>query len=489
MARLLIIDDDVELCHALRRIFAETGHDVHLSHSLEDGLEKASKMGADVVFLDVRMNKENGLEYLPHLKKVVSRPEVVVMTGHGDADSAERAIQGEAWDYIQKGAGLDSLVQVLGNVLEYRRRKPPSDLPEDVRRQGIVGGSPAIESCLALAARAARTETNVLIQGETGTGKEMFARFIHENSPRADKNFVVVDCGSLPKTLAESLLFGHAKGAYTGAHRSETGLIRHAHGGTLFLDEVGELPLGLQKAFLRVLEERRFRPIGDVEEVESDFRLVSATNKDLSRMVDEGRFREDLLFRLRAVTIHLPALRDRVDDIKLLAEAHVERLSRAARLEAKTLSPMFIKTLEAYSWPGNIRELNHALESVFAEARDEPIFFDRHLPAAIRVAAARSAFARLKPEDRPEPCPGRSLRVVHPVRDKEPEGGPGAEEPLKWQDFRRIAVENAERSYLADILARSGGEVKKASALSGLSIPRLYELLRKYRLTARTGSE
>lgn len=497
MAKILVIDDDVAICTTLERIFREQGHEVACVHTLDEGLEKAIKMGPDAVFLDVCFSPGNGLEYLPLLRTVPSRPEVIVITGYANPDSAERAIKADAWDYIQKPASMDSLVLALENAIQYRRQKLLSDPVDKLNRRGIVGRSPALNNCLSLAARCAKNDSHVLIYGETGTGKEMFARLIHENSPRADRNFVVVDCGSLPKTLAESLLFGHAKGAYTGAHKAETGLVRHAHQGTLFLDEVGELPLTLQKAFLRVLEERRFRPIGEVDEVESDFRLISATNKDLARMAAEGKFREDLLFRLQAVTIHLPALRDRVDDIKLLVEDFIEREAKRTGFPRKKLTPMFLKDLESYPWPGNVRELQHAMESVFAEAQDEPLFFARHLPASIRASLARSAFTKKESPATPaaptmsesyaaeeEALTAREVALVAGEAPKGPEFM-----PIKWQDFRRTMVEDGERRYLVELLAMTEGEVKRAAALSGLSAPRLYELLRKHRITSRYSTE
>ena len=258
----------------------------------------------------------------------------------------------------------------------------------------MVGNCAAIRKCLDIMAEAAQSDASVLIVGETGTGKEVCARAIHDNGPMAARNFVVVDCASLPDTLVESVLFGHEKGAFTGADRSQEGLIRQAHGGTLFLDEIGELPFGLQKTFLRVLQERRFRPVGGKWEVESNFRLVAATNRDLGKLAAEGYFRTDLLFRLTAFTIELPALRERRDDIRDLAVYYMMKICERYTIGTKGFSPEFLEALRAYEWPGNVRELINAMERAIASARHEPTLYPNHLPTEIRAKIARSSVLR-----------------------------------------------------------------------------------------------
>ncbi len=313
-------------------------------------------------------------------------------------------------------------------------------------------------------AQAANSEANVLIIGETGTGKELFANAIHLNSPREERNFVVVDCASLPETLVESTLFGHEKGAFTGAVKSHDGLVKQADGGTLFLDEVGELPLAVQKSFLRVLEGRRYRPVGGKSEKESDFRLVAATNRNLDRMVKDGRFRQDLLYRLRSVTIDLPALQNRTDDIKDLAIYFMSKFCERYGVGTKGFSPEFIETLMTYSWPGNVREVANTMENLLTTTEDDPILFPKHLPTPIRVEVTRASVGRKEDED----------DIQNETVSIQPIG------PLK--DFRETAITQAERSYLKSLMAYTDWDIKESCSVSGLSRPRLYALLKKYQI-------
>jgi two-component system NtrC family response regulator len=333
--------------------------------------------------------------------------------------------------------------------------------------------------CLDLVAKSAKSRANVLVTGETGTGKELFARAIHANSNRRDNNFVVIDCGALPETLMESILFGHVKGAYTGAHRTEDGLIRHAHKGTLFLDEIGELSPQAQKVFLRVLQEKKLRPVGSSEEVESDFRLVAASNRDLEAMVEKGEFRNDLLFRLRSIHIHLPPLRERQGDVKEIAIHYLRVLAESHMVGLKGIYPEFFDILEAYRWPGNVRELYSALEWTMAQALDEPTLFSRHLPANIRAQVARVNFEENEKEEKKE--------KINIDGDKEAvfSNLDFSEDIPLWQDFRKNVIEEAEKQYLSRLMVHTDYDVKKASELSGLSQPRIYELLRKYKISTK----
>jgi two-component system NtrC family response regulator len=358
VANILIIDDDEEMCYALSRMFGPQGHYANCAGSIAQGLEQTGSGNIDVVFLDVRMPDGNGLEALPHIQTSPSAPEVIIITGFGDADGAEIAIKSGAWDYIEKGCSTREMSLPLLRALEYRKQKQHAREGAKsimaLKRDGIIGASPKLTDCLDLLAQAAASETSVLITGETGTGKELFARAIHANSSRAKGPFIVVDCAALPETLVESVLFGHEKGAFTGADKSSEGLVRQAGGGTLFLDEVGELPPTTQKSFLRVLQEHRFRPVGSKKELESDFRLVAATNRNMDKMAQEGHFRDDLLFRLKSFVIELPALRERSEDIRELARHHIDRFCEKYGLTPKGFSPEFLDTLKAHPWPGNI---------------------------------------------------------------------------------------------------------------------------------------
>jgi len=309
-------------------------------------------------------------------------------------DEAELAIKSGAWDYLEKPASFEILKLPIIRALEYRAERK-SEKPQFVlKRNGIIGDSPKITSCLELMAQAAGSNVNVLITGETGTGKELFAKAVHYNSSRAKRNFVVVDCTSLPETLVESVLFGHERGALTGADRSREGLIKQADGGTLFLDEIGELPFLIQKRFLRVIQEHRFRSVGGSQEIESDFRLVAGTNRDLEGMVRERRFREDLFHRLRTLIIELPPLRELLEDIKELTVFYMSSLCERFGIESKGASPEFWDVVTAYKWPGNVRELIQALEKALLSAKDEPILFPKHLPTYIRIQVARNSFPK-----------------------------------------------------------------------------------------------
>ena len=463
MAKVLIIDDDVVMCEMLSNMVSRTGHDPSSAHTLKEGMRKITSGLYDIVFLDIRMPDGSGLDILPKIREISSPPpEVIIMTGYGDPDGAELAIKNGAWDYIEKPSSIKEMMLPFLRALQYREEKKARKPAVALKWEGIIGSSPRMKQCFDILAQAANSDASVLIMGETGTGKELFARAIHENSPRANKNFVVVDCTALPKTLVESTLFGYEKGAFTGADKDQDGLVRQAHGGTLFLDEVGELPLVIQKAFLRVLQEHCFRPVGSKRELESDFRLVAATNRNLEEMVDAHHFRRDLLFRLQTFVIDLPPLRARKEDIRELVMYHIAKLSARYGIGTKGFAPEFLDSLIAYEWPGNVRELVNAVERALTMARQEPTLFAKHLPTNIRVSLARAALTKEQPpapkEEAPAPLP-----------------------PLKG--FRDSALQEAERQYLEDLMSIAGSNIKEACRISGVSRPRLYALMKKYRIT------
>jgi two-component system NtrC family response regulator len=295
----------------------------------------------------------------------------------------------------------------------------------------------------------------VLVTGATGTGKELFARAVHDNSGRADKNFVVVDCASLPETLIESTLFGHVKGAFTNADSSQDGLVKHAHGGTLFLDEVGELPLNIQKTFLRLLQEHEYRPVGSSKQLQSDFRVVAATNRDLKKCVEKGTFRNDLLFRLQAFTIELPELKARLEDVRELVLYFVTKLCLRYGLEIKGITTDFTEALLAYNWPGNVRELYQTLEQVITNPHLGPTCFGIHLPEIFRVQQAR---AGVKSKDSLPQEAGRILPT--------------------WAVYKR----KFELDYLCQLKQIAGGNVTEAARVSEISRTRLYQLFEKHRM-------
>ncbi len=462
MAKVLIIDDDRMWCKALGHLVAERGHQVDYAHSKQEGLDCTQAHSADVVMLDVGLPDGNGLDLIPHLRSMPPAPEVIIMTAAGNPDGAELAITNGAWDYFEKSASLKEMLLPLERAVQYRREKRAQPMPVSLVRDRIIGDSPSLKACLDQLAQAAVNDANVLIAGETGTGKELFARAIHDNSARAGQSFVVVDCAALPETLVESVLFGHSKGAFTGADHARQGLIAQADQGTLFLDEIGELPLELQKAFLRVLQDHRFRPLGAKQEIQSNFRLVAATHRDLEAMAERGRFRKDLLFRLRMLTLELPPLRKRGEDIKALALHYINKLGTGRGNETKGLAPDFMDLLCAYDWPGNVRELVNTLVSTLARAGLEPTIYGKHLPNHLRIQLARNTIGKPDPESCPQaPAP--------------PTAKPAPQPMPSYKDFKQ----RLESQYIQDLLAHTQGDLKAAIQISKLSRSRFYALLKK----------
>ena len=343
MARVLVVDDENLMRTMVEVACRRLGHKALCAATLAEGRRLAAA-GVDVILLDMLLPDGNGLDAQQELAALPDAPDIVVITGHGDGDAAEKALRGGVWDFLMKPVRVRDVEETLSHVLEARdRRRSRRGL--ELEPGQVAGSGPAMQAALAQLEQAAHSDVNVLLLGETGVGKELFARTLYRNSHRASRPFVAVDCASLPETLVESHLFGHARGAFTGAERASEGLLRAAHQGTLFLDEVGDLPQGIQGAFLRALELRRFRPVGEVREVESDFRLVAATNQDLEAMSEDGRFRKDLLYRLQGMTIVIPPLRRRRDEIPLLARQAVIRCCRRNGMEEKELSPLLLEML------------------------------------------------------------------------------------------------------------------------------------------------
>jgi two-component system, NtrC family, response regulator len=459
MANILIIDDDQSVSEMLSEVVGKMGHEFRVASTLFEGSKEALSAPFDVVFLDVMLPDGSGLDMLETLRETASAPEVIIITGAGDPDGAETAIRNGAWDYIEKPLSASIISLPLLRALQYREAKAAKQKPIPLKLEGFVGSSKKMKSCLEILAQASASDANVLVTGETGTGKELFARAIHSNSLRSKESFVTVDCAALPSTLVESVLFGHEKGAFTGATTSQTGLVKQADGGTLFLDEVGELPLSIQKAFLRVIQERTFRPVGGKEEQRSDFRLIAATNRNLDEMAQSGTFRKDLLFRLRAITIELPPLREHPEDIKDLVVYYLSKMCERCGVGMKGFAPEFIDYLIDYSWPGNIRELKHAIESLLAAAGDEPLLFQKHLPLNIRIHLARKSVS---------------------AKEK------NLEEPFLPETFktrRQTAIKMIDNCYLQDLMRFTKWDIKRACDISRLSKPRLYDLLRNYGVT------
>eukprot|EP00831_Metopus_contortus_P043382 TRINITY_DN34825_c0_g1_i1.p1 TRINITY_DN34825_c0_g1~~TRINITY_DN34825_c0_g1_i1.p1 ORF type:complete len:557 (+),score=86.84 TRINITY_DN34825_c0_g1_i1:142-1812(+) len=463
----------------MESLITRLSHDCAAAHTLDGGLRLARETEFDVIFLDVRLPDGNGLDILPEIMALPEPPEVIILTGKGDPDGAELVIKGGVWDYLLKPSSVREISLALGRALKYHEEKHDRDSARDLNLTGVMGESPSIKVSFNLLSQAARSKSNVLITGQTGTGKELFASTIHANSKRKSGPFVVVDCASLTETLLESTLYGHRKGAFTGAQADRIGLIKLADGGTLFLDEVGEMPLSMQKAFLRVLQERTYRPVGDTREQTSDFRLIAATNRDLDEMVYQGGFRSDLFFRLKTIHIHLPPLAQRPEDIRQLCIFRVSQLCQQYGMPPKTLGSDFFPVLKAYDWPGNVRELFNILEQAVVASGTEKTLYAMHLPRELRIQVAKTQIRRMTGD---AIDPGEdALLYTEPVRKL----GQDIFEDIFDQelptlrDFKGMA----EKVYLGELIRQCNGDLTKILKASKLSRSHFYSLLKKYGLS------
>ncbi|WP_461210452.1 sigma-54-dependent transcriptional regulator [Desulfocurvus sp. DL9XJH121] len=474
--RILVIDDDPEVCETMRSLLGRMLLESETAGSLGEGLRVLAEGQFDLVFLDVRLPDGNGLDALPDIKAMPGAPEVIILTGQGDPDGAELAIQGGVWDYLVKPSPIKQTMLSVQRALKYRLEKQGSS-PVALNVSDLVGRSREMRQVYDFIAQAARSHAGALINGETGTGKELTARIIHDNSPRAVHRFMVVDCASFTETLVESTLFGHRRGAFTGAEKDRTGLVKLADGGTLFLDEVGEMPLAVQKSFLRVLQEKRFRPVGETREEKSDFRIIAATNRNLEDEVRKGNFREDLLFRLKTMSITLPPLRCRKDDIRHLAVYHVGKLCERYEMPEKGFGSDFFDVLDSYDWPGNVRELFNVLERAFVAAGRERTLYAMHLPNEVRISVAKASLggkaAPCEPSSRAEGEGGAEPVASPPAMDTVDALLARSTPTLK--EFKSMM----EGRYLEQLITMYEGDLKSILEVSGLSRSHFYALLKK----------
>ncbi len=369
MANLLLIDDDPDLLpDQMRQVFPAPAHRVEIAPTGSEGLERARDGRPDVILLDLRLPDQSGLDVLKQLRQIDARIPVVLVTVARSADAAIEAMRQGAYDYLLKPLDLQKLDRVLGEALKVARlmREPavvvgtPPD--DDQPGEAIVGSCPAMQEVYKAIGRVADQTFPVLITGESGTGKELVARAIYQHSPRAKAPFLALNCAAIPEALLESELFGHEKGAFTGAERRRIGKFEQANGGTLLLDEIGDMPLPAQAKVLRVLQEQAFERVGGSETIRTDVRLIAATHRNLKAWSDEGKFRLDLYYRLGVFTIHLPPLRERGDDLELLVQFYLRRVSRDLGREVREVAPEALERLRAYPWPGNMRELQSVLK-------------------------------------------------------------------------------------------------------------------------------
>jgi DNA-binding NtrC family response regulator len=446
---LILVAEDEDLMRAiLTRLLEEAGYRAIAVRNAEEALERFAAEDVSLTLTDIRMAGMDGLTLLDRIKDIEPDALVVVMTAYSSVDSAVAALRKGAYDYITKPFVNEDLLQSVKNALRLRglsreNRALRRELDRRYSFSEIIGTSPALQSVFRLVEKVAGTNTNILIEGESGTGKELIARAIHHNSPRADSPFVAVNCGALPESLLESELFGHTKGAFTGAVASKLGLFRAGEGGTVFLDEVAEITPSMQVRLLRALQEHEVTPLGSSAPVQFDARIIAATNRDLEREVAEGRFREDLFYRLNVIEIHLPPLRERREDIPLLVRAFISRTAREQSASEKPITPAATSALINYSWPGNVRELQNAIERAFTLSGDE-IDMDS-LPPRVREATA--ALGQM---------------------------------PMRDPDGLRPTLAEIERRYIFDTLAAVNQDKARAANILGIDLSTLYRKLKRY---------
>ena len=367
MKTVLVIDDEEKLRSLLARIIRSEGFKVLEAADCKSGLKLVEQNEIDTVLCDVKLPDGNGVDMVSKIKAINPLIEIILLTAYGNIADGVQAMKNGAFDYIVKGDDNDKIIPLLYRsiekiTLQKRVIQLEKRVDEKFSFQAVLGKSKQIQEAIELAKKVAPTNTAVLLTGETGTGKEVFAQAIHQSGKKADKNFVALNCSTFNREILESELFGYKQGAFTGANKDKKGLIEEANGGTLFLDEIGEMPLELQAKLLRVLETNEFIKLGDTKTTRSDFRLIAATNRDLKVESEEKRFRADLYFRLNVFEIKLPALRERVKDIESIANHFVQMFAEKTNRKFNTISPDVLKRLEVYQWPGNIRELKNVIE-------------------------------------------------------------------------------------------------------------------------------
>lgn len=427
MAHLLIVDDEEAICWGLKRLATRAGHSVDVAPSAEAGFEAASRQLPDLIVLDVRLPGIDGLAAMQRFQQIAPTAPIIVITAFGNLETAVTAVRNGAFDYLTKPFDLEQVTAFIERALSQKQHAAQADnlLPIDDVRDEIIGKSPAMQEIFKRIALVAGSDASVLITGESGTGKELVARAIHRHSARAKKPFIPIHLAALSPTLVESELFGHAKGAFTGADTSRAGLLELADGATVFFDEAGDVPQGTQVKLLRVLEQHELTPVGETHVHKTDFRTIVATNRDLRKEFRTGNFRQDLYFRLATFEITLPPLRERTDDIPLLAERFLRRATPAGQPVPK-LTDVAIQELCRRSWPGNVRELRNAVEHASLMARGGAIGVE-HLPpplqleegaadvaAQLKVAVRRWANARLGSTDAPSNLYDDFLSQVEP---------------------------------------------------------------------------
>lgn len=449
---VLVVDDEVAILDTLRILLKNEGFEPHVARGGEKALEQLATLHPDIVLTDIRMPTVSGVEVLAAARESDPDVPVILMTAQATLQSAMQAVNAGAFYYIQKPFRNDELIAILRRAAEHRRlRVENRSLKQEIRRRDFtgtdhpVGNSKVWLDILRLAETVAPTDSTVLLQGESGTGKEVLARFIHDLSSRTEGPFLSINCGALPEGLLESELFGHVKGSFTGAVKDKLGLFTAATNGTFFLDEIGETTPATQVKLLRALQHREVIPVGATEAIPSNARLIAATNRDLDEDIKSGRFRSDLFYRLNVIAIHLPPLRQRRDDIPVLAEHFLQRISSSRNERPKRLQPATLEALQEYQWPGNVRELENALER------------------AIILTTGDQIGVEVLPE-----------RVTE--RKSEP--------LITARTPTNPTLEAVERAYIMWVLQSEGGNKSRTAEVLGIDPSTLYRKLSRYGVEA-----
>ncbi|MEW5947521.1 MAG: sigma-54 dependent transcriptional regulator [bacterium] len=452
--KILIVDDEPHVLEVLERFLTREGYAVEKAANGREALQTLSRRDFDVVVADVKMPEMNGMELLGEIRKLPVNTEVIMMTAYGSVEGAVEAMKAGAYNFVEKPVNVEKLLATVRNAaakieLEEKVENLSRQLGAEFDAGGIIGKSLPMLKTLDMVRKISNSGVNVMIAGESGTGKELIARTIHRNSGRKDGPFVPVNCGAVTETLFESEFFGHEKGAFTGAVARKDGYLKKADGGTLFLDEVGDLPLPMQTKLLRVIQEKAFERVGSTETQEADIRYISATNRNVKKMLMDGGFREDLFYRLNVVTVEIAPLRRRREDIPLLAGHFIEKHSKASGRKVKGISGAVMKIFNSYPWPGNVRELENVIQRAIAVAEKDVISKDDISEEIIKIV----------------------------------EIGAFGDAPISavcFREAKKQAIDRFERNFMIEALKRNNGVVKNASEEIGLIRTAMQRLLKKH---------
>ena len=460
--RILVVDDEPDMLSSCQRLLSRSGYEVKVAQSGREALRILKEEPFDLILTDLRMPEMDGMEVLRLSREQSPDSAVIVFTGYGTIQDAVMAMKSGASDFVTKPFSPDHLLlaveKAVGNLrLAAENRALKGQLEERFSFDNIVGRGPAMREVFDAIRKIADTNANVLITGESGTGKELIARSIHANSSRKNRPFVPLNCGGIPEHLVESELFGHEKGAFTGAAATRPGLLEFASTGTFFMDEISELPLNLQVKLLRVLEDRRIRRVGSNREIDIDIRLISATNRNIQQMVKEGVFREDLFYRVNTFVIHLPPLLERMDDLPLLAVHFLKRYAKSTSKVVEGIAPEVMSVLKSHAWNGNVRELQHVIERAVALTTEGVVRLE-DLPDQLWRGADEGA--------------GESSSEERSHFD------------LPFKDAKEAMIESFERKYILKLLSKHKGNISRAAEGSGIDRRSLHRLLVKHRIEA-----